>query len=316
MLSAAHLTRRFGERVAVDDVSFELAPGEVFALLGPNGAGKTTTLRMLAGLIAPSSGTVRLGAEVLSRHTAPRLRGRIGLLPETPGLWDRLPVRQNLLVYARLHGVADPAAAVDEVLERFGMRDRGREPAAQLSKGLKQRVALARTLLHVPDVLLLDEPTAGLDPESAREVRELILRLRSERRTIVLSTHNLDEVERVADRVAVLRARLVAVDTPAALHARLFGARMRVTLRQPAATFASVLARAGFRDVQAQDQTLSIAVGEHLASAPAIVRQLVEAGADVLSVMPEQARLEDVYLRLLEDEVRLKPDATIEGRRP
>ncbi|OFW06977.1 MAG: heme ABC exporter, ATP-binding protein CcmA [Acidobacteria bacterium RIFCSPLOWO2_02_FULL_68_18] len=299
MLAASHLTRRFGERVAVDDVSFELAPGEIFALLGPNGAGKTTTMRMLAGLIAPSSGTVRLGAEVVSRHSAPRLRGRIGLLGETPGLWDRLSVRRNLLVYARLHGLADPAAAVDEALERFGLRDRGGEPAAQLSKGLKQRVALARTLLHRPDILLLDEPTAGLDPESARDLRELVLRLRGERRTIVLSTHNLDEVERVADRVAVMRARLLAVDAPAALHARLYGPRLRVTIGQPAAPFLGVLAKAGFRDVQAQDRTLSIAVGEHAAATPAIVRRLVEEGADVLSVMPEQARLEDVYLHLV-----------------
>src|SRR5207237_6488039 len=141
------LTRRFDERVAVDDVSFELVPGQIFALLGPNGAGKTTTLRMLAGLIDPSSGDVRVDGEVMSRTAAPRLRGRIGFLTEAPGLWDRLTVERNLLVYARLQGVANPARAVDEALDLFDIASRKKDRAAQLSKGLKQRVALARTLL-------------------------------------------------------------------------------------------------------------------------------------------------------------------------
>jgi len=299
LLAASHLTRRFGDRVAVDDLSFTLAPGEIFALLGPNGAGKTTTLRMLAGLIEPSSGSVRLGTDVLTPQTAPRLRGRIGFLTEMPGLWDRLTVRQNLVVYARLHGLPEPARVVDEALETFGLRDRGRDLAAELSKGLRQRVALARTLLHRPEVLLLDEPTAGLDPESARDVRDLVRRLRSEQRTIVISTHNLDEVERLADRVAVMRGRLVALDTPAALHTRLFGARVRIGVRQPAETFVDVLARAGLSDVQVQDRALSIAVDDDESATPAIVRRLVDAGADIVSVVREQARLEDVYLHLL-----------------
>ncbi|MBI2186656.1 MAG: ABC transporter ATP-binding protein [Acidobacteria bacterium] len=284
----------------MDDLSFALEAGEIFALLGPNGAGKTTTLRMLAGLIEPTSGFIRVGGQVLSRHAAPRLRGRIGLLTETPGLWERLTVRQNLLVYARLYRLSDAAAAVDEALEAFGLRDRGRDAAVELSKGLKQRVALARTLLHRPDIVLLDEPTAGLDPESARDVRELVRRLRSERRTIVISSHNLDEVERIADRVGVMRARFLALDTPAALHARLFGARVRVSLRQPAAAFADVLARAGFADIQAQDRMLSIAVDDEEGATPTIVRRLVESGAEIVSVIREQARLEDVYLRLME----------------
>ncbi|MGH9257952.1 MAG: heme ABC exporter ATP-binding protein CcmA [Vicinamibacterales bacterium] len=302
MLSAQHLTRRFGSRVAVDDVSFDLAPGEIFALLGPNGAGKTTTLRMLAGLIEPSSGCVRIGAETLSRHNASRLRGRIGFLTEMPGLWDRLTVRRNLLVYAQLHGLSRPGAAVGEALDLLDIRDRADDPTAQLSKGLRQRVALARALLHRPAIVLLDEPTAGLDPESAREVRELVLRLRTERRTIVLSTHNLDEVERLADRVAVLRTRLVAVDTPAALRVQLFGARVRVVLVQPGASFINVLEKAGFADVRTDGETLSIGVDDAAADTPLIVRRLVEAGASVVTVVPEQPSLEEVYLRLLQED--------------
>ncbi len=287
-LVASHLTRRFDSRVAVDDVSFELAAGEIFALLGPNGAGKTTTLRMLAGLIKPSSGLVQV-------------KGRIGFLTEAPGLWDRLTVEQNLLVYARLQGLQSPARAVDEALDVFDIANRKHDRAAQLSKGLKQRVALARTLLHRPDIVLLDEPTSGLDPESARDVRELILRLRSERRAVLISTHNLDEVQRVADRVAVLRARLVALDTPTALRERLFGSRLLITLRGDAARFADVLTPA-MRDIRANGRTLSIAVADVERAAPLVIRTLVEAGADVVSVIPEEAPLEDVYLRLLERE--------------
>ncbi|HXD16884.1 MAG TPA: ABC transporter ATP-binding protein [Vicinamibacterales bacterium] len=289
-LIASHLTRRFDARVAVDDVSLELAPGEIFALLGPNGAGKTTTLRMLAGLIKPSSGSVDV-------------RGRIGFLTEAPGLWDRLTVERNLMVYARLHGLEDPARAVDEALDLFDIGGRKQDRAAQLSKGLKQRVALARTLLHRPDIVLLDEPTSGLDPESARDVRALILRLRSERRAVLISTHNLDEVERVADRVAVLRASLIALDTPAALRARLFGSRVLVRLARPAAPFAVVLKRA-FADVRTDDRTLSIAVSDVERATPGIVRALVEAGADVVSVVADEAPLEEVYLRLLDPSPR------------
>lgn len=310
MLSASQLTRRFGDRVAVEDVSFELRPGEIFALLGPNGAGKTTTLRMLAGLIAPSSGSVRLNGEVMARGTASRLRRRIGFLTETPGLWERLTVFQNLSVYARLHGLAAPRRVVNDALETFGMLHRARDMAAQLSKGLKQRVALARTLLHEPDIVLLDEPTAGLDPESARDVRDLILRLRDQGRAVLVSTHNLDEVERVANRVAVIRARLIAMDTPAALRARLFGARLRIVTAQPAGSFVQALAAEGFADVKADGTLMSIGVDDAAVAAPRIVRRLVEAGADVRSVVPEEVPLEQVYLRLLGHEVRLKPDTT------
>jgi ABC-2 type transport system ATP-binding protein len=289
-LVASHLTRWFASRVAVDDLSFDLAPGEIFALLGPNGAGKTTTLRMLAHLIRPTSGSVRVD-------------GQVGFLTEAPGLWDRLTVEQNLLVYAKLHGLDNPQRAVDEGLELFDIGNRRDDRAAQLSKGLKQRVALARALLHRPDIVLLDEPTSGLDPESAREVRELILRLRHENRAVLISTHNLDEVQRVADRVAVLRSRLVALDTPAALRARVFGSRLLFTLTGEAARFSATLQPiAG--DVRVYGRTLSIGVADVERAAPVIVRTLVDAGANLISVVPEEAPLEDVYLRLLAGDER------------
>jgi ABC-2 type transport system ATP-binding protein len=173
-----------------------------------------------------------------------------------------------------------------------------------LSKGLKQRVALARTLLHDPSIVLLDEPTSGLDPASARDVRELVLRLRAEGRAVVLSTHNLDEVERVADRVAVLSTRLVALDTPAALRARLFGARVRVQVTEGAERYAGVLRTAGLTDIRVVDAALSIGLNGEGRTTPWLVRRLVEAGAGIETVMLEEPPLEDVYLRLLEREGR------------
>ena len=300
MLTASHLTRRFDSRVAVEDLSFELAAGEIFALLGPNGAGKTTTLRMLAGLIVPSSGTVQIDGEPMSAE-ASHLRGRIGFLTEAPGLWDRLTVFDNLVVYARLQGVTPARDVVNRALDLFGIANRAGDQAAQLSKGLKQRVALARTLLHNPSIVLLDEPTAGLDPESAHETRALILRLRNERRSVMISTHNLDEVERVADRVAVLRSRLIALDTPDALRSRLFGRRISITLTDPAAQYEGIVRSMGTPDVTIEDRTMSIAMDGDAVVAPGIVKALVDAGARIVSVIPEERSLEDVYLRLLKD---------------
>jgi ABC-2 type transport system ATP-binding protein len=299
VLTAEHLTRQFGTRTAVDDVSFEMSGGEIFALLGPNGAGKTTTLRMLAALIAPSSGAVRIDGEVVERHTAARLRGRVGFLTEAPGLWDRLTVRDNLMVYARLHRLRNPARAVEAVLGRFGVEGRAGDPPAQLSKGLRQRVALARTLLHQPDIILLDEPTSGLDPESARGVRDLIVSLRDEGKAVLLSTHNLDEVDRVATRVAVLRTRLIASDTPAALRARVFGTQVHIAIRVGAAQYAEVLRERGAAaTMNGEGVTVDLSRGGP--DVPDIVRCLVERGAAIESVVPQQPSLEDVYLRLLE----------------
>jgi ABC-2 type transport system ATP-binding protein len=302
MLTASRLSRRFGDRIALDDVSFTLEAGEIFALLGPNGAGKTTTLRILAGLIAPSSGSVQVDGEPMGPRSAPRLRAHIGFLTEAPGLWDRLTVRQNLLVYARLYGLSSPERAVETALERFEIRDRGDDRAAQLSKGLKQRVALARSILHDPRIAMLDEPTSGLDPESARDVRELILSLRERGRAVLLCTHNLDEVERVADRVAVLSTRLVAIGTPSSLRARLFTPRVRVVLAQPAEPFAGTLRQAGLADVAADGVVLSVGIAGTSLTTPDLVRRLVGAGASIESVLPEEPPLEDVYLKLLNPE--------------
>ena len=220
LIDARGLTRRFGTRVAVEDVTLTVAAGEIVALLGPNGAGKTTTLRMLAGLLAPTSGGGSVAGVPLTAAPDAELRARVGLLTETPGLWDRLSVWTNLLTCARLYGVSDAAARVRAVLDRVGLADRASDVTAVLSKGLRQRVAIARALLHAPPVLLLDEPTSGLDPAAARDVRRHIVELARDGAAVIVCTHNLGEAEALADRIAILKTRLLAVDTAQGLGVR------------------------------------------------------------------------------------------------
>jgi ABC-2 type transport system ATP-binding protein len=304
VLAASHLVRRFGARTAVDDVSFEVKAGEVFALLGPNGAGKTTTLRMLGGLILPTSGEVRIDGVAIDRASGPRLRSRIGFLTETPGLWDQLTVAENMAVYARLFGVAGVDAAVERWLRHFELWDRRADRAALLSKGMKQKLALARALVHDPEVVLLDEPTANLDPQTSRGVRDLLLDLRRRGRAVVVSTHNLDEVERVADRVALISTRLVALGEPAVLRRQMFGRRLIVRLAggsPPTADLMALAERNGAQDLRFDDAGMSMVLDDPDVRTPAIVRALVQGGASIRAVFDEQPPLEEVYLRLLSE---------------
>jgi ABC-2 type transport system ATP-binding protein len=298
VLSARQLSRRFGARLVVDEVTFEVAKGEIVALLGPNGAGKTTTMRMLAGLIAPTSGAVAIDGVTLSRATGSALRSRIGFLTESPGLWDRLTVRENLQVYAGLYSLADPERAIDRALDLFELGDRAATRAAELSKGMRQKVALARALLHEPAILLLDEPTSGLDPEITRGVRHLIDERRSAGCAILLSTHNLDEAERLADRVAVLHARLLALDKPSELRRRLMTGRVKVRVQgDPSAQLAT--ARKFDPSASVDGGVLVVSLASPERDTPALVAAFVAAGAAVVEVKPEMPDLEDVYLHLM-----------------
>jgi ABC-2 type transport system ATP-binding protein len=281
-LVADRLTRLFEDRVAVRDVSLSVNAGEIVTLLGPNGAGKTTTMRMLAGLILPTAGRISINQIELTEASAGAARAAVGLLTEAPGLWERLSVRLNLLTYARLHGLADPRNRVDETLRAVDLLDRAGDLAGTLSKGLQQRVAIARALLHRPPVLLLDEPTSGLDPSSARQIRDLILSLRSEGRALLVSTHNLAEAEELADRIAVLKTELLAFDTPSALRSARGGNRVVIDL------------------ADAKDP-LEIPIADP-SEIPAIVAKLVADGARIMRVTPGQRSLEAVYLDLVGEE--------------
>jgi ABC-2 type transport system ATP-binding protein len=298
VIAASGLTRRFGSRTVVDDVSLTVGRSEIVALLGPNGAGKTTTLRMLAGLIGPSGGSVSLDGVRLTRTTAAAMRRRIGFLTETPGLWDRLTVRENLTVYAGLYALDRPGPRIDRLLEKLDLSEHQTSRAAELSKGMRQKVAIARALMHDPVALLLDEPTSGLDPEIARTVRELISDRKRAGCAILVSTHNLDEAERLADRVAVLQRRLVAFDTPVSLRRRLKSNRVTVRLTGRADTFLSA-ARSIDPSGSADGDRLSLTLESADRETPLLVRALVAAGADILEVRPEVPLLEDVYLHLV-----------------
>ena len=298
LLVAEHLTRVFDARLAVSKVSLAVHAGEVVSLLGPNGAGKTTTLRMLAGLILPTSGRISIDGVDVSAATANGARRAIGLLTESPGLWERLTVRLNLLTYARLHGLSRPRVHVEEALGRVDLLDRADDLAGTLSKGLKQRLAIARALIHQPPVVLLDEPTAGLDPSSARQVRDLIRGLRQQRRAVLVCTHNLTEAEDLSDRIAILKTELLALDSPAALRSRLSGQTIAIDVEGDASRWTAVASAAVGSPVTATDNRLTVTLAD-LAGVPDLVAALAAAGARILRVSPDRQTLEAVYLDLV-----------------
>jgi ABC-2 type transport system ATP-binding protein len=298
------LEKRFGERIAFTELSFEVGRGEVFGFLGPNGAGKTTTVRTLGTLIAPSSGSATVAGLALAPENGVEIRRRISIMPEAPGLYLRLSVLENLRYFAELYEVAQPRDRIDWALGAVNLTDRVDDTCGSLSKGLRQRVALARALLSDPRVLFLDEPTSGLDPAAARDVHELIDDLRQRGVTIFLTTHRLDEAERLCDRVAILNTAIRTIGRPDELRDQLFAKtltiRTVVPLLDPDRVFAGVPALDSWRDDGAA--TYHLAVSDPTQAAPAVTRSLVAAGADVLSIAESRHSLEDVYLELIDQE--------------
>jgi ABC-2 type transport system ATP-binding protein len=230
-----HLTKRFGHRIAFEDVSFEVGYGEVFGFLGPNGAGKTTTVRSLGTLIAPTSGSAMVAGIALSPENGSAIRSRISIMPESPGLYLRLTVIENLQCFAGLYELDDVRGRIRRALRAVNLEDRSRDLCGSLSKGLRQRVALARALLNDPAVLFLDGPTSGLDPVASREVHDLIASLREQGVTIFLTTHRLEEAERLCDRVAILNTRLRLIGRPDECANNCSGAPWTYGLARPSA---------------------------------------------------------------------------------
>ncbi len=302
-LSVDRLSKRFGDRVAFDEVSFAVGHGEVFGFLGPNGAGKTTTVRTLGTLIAPTSGSATVAGIPLAPENGVEIRRRISVMPESPGLYGRLSVTENLECFAELYEVPDPKDRIGRALRAVHLLDRAHDACGTLSKGLRQRVALARALLSDPEVLFLDEPTSGLDPVAARDVHELIAALGRSGVTIFLTTHRLDEAERLCDRVAILNTTLRSIGRPDELRQRLFARALVVAtlapLADPDGVFAGVKAVEGWRQDGPAGYVLT--VSEPAAAAPAVTRALVAAGADVLSIGESRHSLEDVYLELIDE---------------
>jgi len=303
-IEVSHLTKAFGGRTAVADVSFSVARGEVFGFLGPNGAGKTTTVRTLGTLIAPTSGSATVAGIPLTPENGVEIRRRLAIMPESPGLYLRLSVTENLQCFADLYEVADQGDRIDRALRAVHLADRAHDACGTLSKGLRQRVSLARALLSDPEVLFLDEPTAGLDPVAARDVHELIDELRRRGVTIFLTTHRLEEAERLCDRVAILNTTLRTIGRPDELRERLFAktltVRTLVPLSDPVRVFTGLTAVDSWH--QDGPAAYILAVSDSTAAAPAVTRAVVKAGADVLSISESHHSLEDVYLELIDED--------------
>jgi len=285
--------------VAVDDLTIEVDRGEVFGFLGPNGAGKTTTVRILTGLIRPTSGTAQVAGFELGKDDT-NIRRSVGILTEAPGMYERLTAEKNLTIFASLYDVIDVEKAVNKYLSMMGLWERRLDSVGSYSKGMRQKLALARALIHEPQILFLDEPTSGLDPEASKTVREFIEELKFEGRTIFMTTHNLDEAERLCDRVGIFQQKLLTLDSPANLRDQMFGRRVVFHLQKVEPAWVELVsAIAGAGNVEVADNKLVVSLKDPENNNPVIVRALVNAGAQVQFVGEIRHSLEQIYLEMV-----------------
>ena len=306
MIRTERLTKTFQTKrksppiLAVQELDLEVKEGEVFGFLGPNGAGKTTTVRMLVTLIGPTSGRASIGNLQVGKDDV-EIRRTVGILTETPGMYERLSAEKNLSIYARLYDVADVSGQVEKYLRMLGLWNRRADEVGSFSKGMRQKLAIARALLHEPAVLFLDEPTSGLDPEAAKLVRDFIEELKTQGRTIFLCTHNLDEADRLCDRIGIFKSRLIKVDTPENLRKQMFGRRVVIHLRSLNPAWGNMLQAYDFvQNVQAIDNRLVIGLTNPEEQNPLLVRRLVESGAEIQFVGELRHSLEDIYLQTIQ----------------
>lgn len=305
MIDTENLTRKFGTLTAVDNLTLHVDEGEVFGFLGPNGAGKTTTVRMLCCLISKTSGKIRIGDFSDDTETNRlMIRKMIGLLPENVGLYDSLSAYRNLDFYARLYDVPfqEREESIKRLLGLLGILERKDDSVGTFSKGTKQKIAIARALIHNPKILFLDEPTANLDPEAAKTVRDFILELKKEKRTIFLNTHNLDEAERLCDRIGILKTKLIAVDSPMNLERSQFRRKTVVHLVTVTGDVLEAMKKVkSVKNVRASGDKLILDVDDPEKDNPALVKAIVEAGGNVQYVTELKSSLEDVYLKLVRE---------------
>jgi ABC-2 type transport system ATP-binding protein len=302
MIETENLTRKFGDVTAVDGLTLRVSEGEVFGFLGPNGAGKTTTVRMLCCLISKTSGVARIGGyEVGDSADSLKIRKLIGLVPDNVGLYESLSAYDNLDFYGKLYDCTE--AQRKENIERFlkmlGLWEKKDVAAGAFSKGMKQKLAIARALIHDPRILFMDEPTANLDPESSKTVRDFILELKKEKRTIFLNTHNLDEAQRICDRIGILNTKLMAIGTLQELERSVGGRKTVIKLQEAGETIVAALKKLSVENVAVDGNTLTIDVADPEKQNAAIVDAIVRAGGHIQSVTVVGSTLEDAYLRLV-----------------
>jgi ABC-2 type transport system ATP-binding protein len=309
VIEARGLVKRFGPRLALRGVDLDAAPGDVLGLIGPNGAGKTTTIRVLSTLLVPEVGTARVaGLDVVK--DAARLRAAIGFMPERFGLYDELTIEQYLEFFARVHGYVgrERHAQVDGVLELTDLTHKRKDPCEGLSKGVRQRVYLAKTLLHDPKVLLLDEPSSGLDPQARIDLRALLSELATQGKTILVSSHILTELDLICTRVAVIEGGRVrfsgTLDDVARRRAREHRVRVRVLDPTHAERARALVATdERVRDAEVDGRELRLVFSGDAAEVPALHRRLVQGDVDVFTFEVEEPSLEALFLEVTRGEV-------------
>ena len=300
IIEARNLTRNYGNRKAVDNLSFDVEEGEVIGLLGPNGAGKTTTIRMLAGIIKPTSGSATVAGFDIPGDDDD-LHQKIGLLTEIPGFYDRLSANYNLGYFASFYDGIDIPKQIKKYLDLMGLYERRNDKVGTLSKGLKQKLALARALLHEPQILFLDEPTSGLDPEAARQVRDLVKQLGREGRTIFLSTHNLAEAEQLCDRIAVIRTELLVLNTVENLRKEFSRREVVICLQNPDAPIFKIMKNIPFViGLRKEDEKIIAELDDSGSGIPEVVQFIVKNGGQIKEIYENKQSLEEMYLKLVE----------------
>jgi len=313
MIETENLTKIFKIKrsedvAAVVDLTLTVEEGEVFGFLGPNGAGKTTTVRMLTSLIGATSGTASVNGFKVGEDDQD-IRRSVGILTESPGLYEGLSARKNLEIFANLYEVEDVEQQVGKYLKLLGLWSRRDDPAGSFSKGMRQKLSIARSLLHEPQLLFLDEPTSNLDPEASRMVRQFVQNLRDQGRTIFMCTHNLNEADQLCDRIGIFKTRLIKVDTPTNLRREIFGRKVVFHLREINPEWEGQLSSLeGVLGVKCVDKKLVVSLEDPESTNPQIIRILVDGGADVLFVGELRHSLEEVYLQMMQE-----PDGKVES---
>jgi ABC-2 type transport system ATP-binding protein len=304
LIETENLTKKFGDLTAVDNVTLRVNDGEVFGFLGPNGAGKTTTIRMLCCLISKTSGNARIGGyEIGNKDDSLKIRKIIGLVPDNVGLSEHLTAYDNLDFYGKIYDCTDAQRKenIKRILEMLGLWEKRNGLAGTFSKGMKQKLAIARALIHEPQVLFLDEPTANLDPESAKTVRDFILELKKQKKTIFLNTHNLDEAQRICDKIGILNTKLRVIGTPEDLEQAVKGKKTIVSLEQVNEKILTALKKLSPKNLTIEGNKTTFDVSDPDKENWVVVESIVLAGGRVNTVNVVGSTLEDVYLKLMRE---------------
>ena len=303
MIDTENLTKKFGELIAVDNLTLHVDDGEVFGFLGPNGAGKTTTVRMLCCLISKTSGNATVGGyQIGNKEDSLKIRKIIGLVPDNVGLSENLTAYDNLDFYGKIYDCSESQRkeSIKRFLEMLGLWDKRNVLAGTFSKGMKQKLAIARALIHDPQVVFMDEPTANLDPEAAKTVRDFILQLKKEKKTIFLNTHNLDEAQRICDRVAIMNTSLRAIGTPQELERSVSGKKTVIGLEQQVNdAVLGALKKLALKNLSTSGDKITFDVENPDKENSPVIEAIVLAGGHVKSINVVGSTLEDTYLKLV-----------------